>query len=197
MTGPARPPRPPVGGRRTARERALGLLYEAELKGVAPAQIVDEQPVRPDTFAVDVALGVGEHRPELDEVIGRFAKGWTIGRMPAVDRTVLRMGTYELTHRPDVPTAAILAEAVELAKRFSTEDSGRFVNGLLARIALECRGDAGPRSTHDVRSSPARDRSRPLRDPSELGVVERVLDDDAAADDHDGFLDDFGFDTPE
>ncbi len=147
MADASRSSRPPVGGRRTARERALGLLYEAEQKAVAPRQIVEEQPVRPDEFAIDVAVGVEEHRVEIDEIIGRFAKGWKIERMPAIDRTVLRMGTYELGHRSDVPTAAVLSEAVELAKRFSTEDSGRFVNGVLARIAVELRGDPSAAGT--------------------------------------------------
>lgn len=132
-------------GRRTARERALGLLYEADTKGVAVSGVISEQPAPPDPFAVAVANGVAAHRDEIDELIGRFAKGWRIERMPAVDRTLLRMATFELAHRPDVPTGTVISEAVGLAKRFSTEDSGRFVNGLLARLATELRGDASTR----------------------------------------------------
>ena len=76
----------------------------------------------------------------MDALITRFAKGWTIERMPVIDRTLLRMAIYELVHRADVPTAAIISEAVELAKRYSTDDSGKFVNGMLSRIAKELRG---------------------------------------------------------
>lgn len=129
-----------VGTRREARERALSLLYEAETKGAAPAAVLDEQILPPEEFAADVVSGVGEHQVEVDALIRRFAKGWTLERMPVIDRTLLRMATYELGHRPDVPTGAVISEAVELAKRYSTDDSGKFVNGMLARIAEELRG---------------------------------------------------------
>ena len=132
---------PDLGTRREARERALGLLYEADAKNATPLEVLDSQPVPPDEFAGDIVRGVGAHQLEVDELIRRFAKGWTLERMPVIDRTLLRMATYELGHRPDVPTAAIISEAVELAKRYSTDDSGRFVNGMLGRIAEELRGD--------------------------------------------------------
>jgi len=131
-----------VGTRREARERALSLLYEADAKGCTPAAVLDEQVLAPDPFVVDLVAGVGEHQAEADTLISAYAKGWTIERMPVIDRTLLRMGCYELAHRPDVPTGAVISEAVELAKRYSTDDSGKFVNGLLARIAKEVRGDA-------------------------------------------------------
>jgi transcription antitermination protein NusB len=131
--------RPAIGGRREARERALSLLYEADRKGRPPADVIAELPVEPEEFAVQLALGVHDHLEALDALIRRFSKGWTLERMPVIDRTLLRMGTYELTERPDVPTGAVISEAVELAKRYSTDDSGRFVNGLLARIATEVR----------------------------------------------------------
>ena len=130
-----------VGTRREARERALSLLYEADAKGCSPAAVLDEQVLPPDPFVVDLVAGVGEHQGEADALISAFAKGWSIERMPVIDRTLLRMGCYELAHRPDVPTGAVISEAVELAKRYSTDDSGKFVNGLLARIAKELRGD--------------------------------------------------------
>ena len=130
-----------VGTRREARERALSLLYEADAKGCTPAAVLDEQVLPPDPFVVDLVAGVGEHQAEADTLIRTYAKGWTIERMPVIDRTLLRMGCYELAHRPDVPTGAVISEAVELAKRYSTDDSGKFVNGLLARIAKELRGD--------------------------------------------------------
>lgn len=126
--------------RRAARERALGLLYEAETKGATGAEVLATLPVEPDAFAVALVRAVDEHRARIDELLSRFAKGWTLSRMPALDRAALRMGSAELIARPDVPTGVVLAETVELASRFSTDDSGRFVNGLLARIAQEVRG---------------------------------------------------------
>jgi transcription antitermination protein NusB len=131
---------PDLGTRREARERALELLYEADAKGVTPDEVMAQLTVAPDEFAADVVRGVGTNLAEVDELLRRFAKGWTLERMPVIDRTLLRMATYELGHRPDVPTASIINEAVELAKRYSTDDSGRFVNGMLGRIADELRG---------------------------------------------------------
>jgi N utilization substance protein B len=131
---------PDLGTRREARERALGLLYEAEAKAVTPDAVLADLPVPPDEFARDLVHGVQANQVETDELIRRYAKGWALERMPVIDRTLLRMAIYELGHRPDVPTAAIISEAVELAKRYSTDDSGRFVNGMLGRIAEELRG---------------------------------------------------------
>jgi N utilization substance protein B len=127
------------GPRRQARERALSLLYEAESKEAPPARVLAELPVEPDGYTVAVVTGVGAHMAEIDRWIGDFAKDWTIDRMPALDRALLRMGVYELLHRPDVPTGAVISEAVELAQRFSTDESSRFVNGMLARIAEAVR----------------------------------------------------------
>jgi len=128
-----------VGTRREARERALSLLYEADAKAATPADVLQELPLEPEPFVVDLVAGVWEHRARIDELVERFAIDWTLERMPVIDRTILRMGTYELLERPDVPTGAVLSEAVELAKRYSTEESGRFVNGVLGAIASEIR----------------------------------------------------------
>ncbi len=128
-----------VGTRREARERALSLLYESDLKGDAPDDVLAALPLEPSEFVADLVSGVGRHRDDIDAVITRFAKGWTVARMPVVDRTLLRIGVYELAHRPDIPIGATISEAVELAKRYSTDDSGKFVNGMLARIAEELR----------------------------------------------------------
>jgi N utilization substance protein B len=125
--------------RSEARERALGLLYEAEAKGRTPAEVLDDQLLAPLEFAVELVEGVSAHQSELDAMIGHYSKGWTLERMAALDRAVLRIGTFELAHRPDVPVGVVLAEAVDLASRFSTEDSARFVNGLLGRISKEVR----------------------------------------------------------
>src|SRR3546814_96036 len=121
--------------RRAARERALGLLYEAEAKGLAGSEVLADLPVSADDFAVALVNAVDEHREQIDELLGRFAQGWTLARMPALDRAALRMGTAELLTRDDVPTGVVLSAVVELASRFSTDGSGRFFNGLLARIA--------------------------------------------------------------
>ncbi len=128
--------------RRAARERALGLLYEAETKGTTGAEVLDDLPVEPDDFAVSLVRAVDEHRERIDGLLTQFAQGWTLSRMPALDRAALRMGSAELIARTDVPTGVILSETVDLASRFSTDASGRFVNGLLARIAKEVRGGA-------------------------------------------------------
>lgn len=125
--------------RRDARERALGLLYEAETKGCTGTEVLADLPVPPDEFAEALVRAVDEHLDRIDGLLAEFAQGWTVSRMPALDRAALRMGTAELITRADVPTAVVLNETVDLAKRFSTDDSGRFVNGLLAKIATEVR----------------------------------------------------------
>jgi N utilization substance protein B len=140
--GPVPPVVPALGTRRQARERALGLLYEAEAKGVSPQRVLADLVVEPDHYAAELVVGVAEHADEVDGWLRRYARDWAVERMPAVDRSLLRIGVLELLRRPDVPTAVVISEAVELAQRYSTEDSGRFVNGLLARIADEVRGQA-------------------------------------------------------
>ncbi|HEX2272463.1 MAG TPA: transcription antitermination factor NusB [Acidimicrobiales bacterium] len=139
-TGPAaRSTAKSAGPRRQARERALTLLYEAEAKETTPAEVLAALPMEPDRFAVELVTGVAEHGEEVDRWLRRFARDWAVERMPAIDRALLRIAVFELLHRPDVPTGVVLSEAVELATRYSTEDSGRFVNGVLARIADEVR----------------------------------------------------------
>ncbi len=128
-----------VGSRREARERALSLLYEAEVKGLAPETLLGELPLAPDPFVGDLVAGVSKQQALIDDLIARYAIDWALERMPAVDRNVLRLAVYELLERPDVPVAAVISEAVELAKRYSTEESGRFVNGMLSSIATEAR----------------------------------------------------------
>ncbi|MBV8160335.1 MAG: transcription antitermination factor NusB [Acidimicrobiia bacterium] len=117
------------------------MLYEADAKGATPAAVLAEFPIDPDPFAADLVAGVDDHQARIDDLIRQFAKDWTLERMPVVDRSLLRIGVYELLQRPDVPTAAVISEAVDLAGRYSTEESGRFVNGMLGRIAEEVRGE--------------------------------------------------------
>jgi transcription antitermination protein NusB len=125
--------------RSDARERALYLLYEAHSKGIAPADALALQVLEPDALTTELVAGVGEHRERLDAAIASRAKGWTLERMPVIDLNVLRIASFELAERPDVPVAVVLDEAVELAKRFSTDDSGRFVNGVLSALAGDLR----------------------------------------------------------
>ena len=129
-----------LGSRREARERALSLLYEADAKGIAPAAVLADLPVAPDAFAAEEVAGVGGCQERLDALIADHAVGWAVDRMPVVDRTLLRMAIWELLERPDIPTGAVISEAVELAKTYSTEESGRFVNGLLGSVAAQVRG---------------------------------------------------------
>ncbi len=129
---------PRGGPRHAARKRALDILYEADLKERPLAEILATH-LRTDDdlpeFAVALVRGVHRHRDEIDALIETHSRGWKLSRMPIVDRNVLRVGLFELLHSADVPTAVAIDEAVELAKELSTEDSGRFVNGLLARAA--------------------------------------------------------------
>jgi N utilization substance protein B len=128
-----------VPTRRAARERALGLSYECEQRNLSGSTLLDGLPVPPDAYAQRLVLGVDEHHEQIDAIIAKFSEHWSLERMPVVDRALLRLGTYELGWLPDVPTAVAITEAVELAKQYSTKDSGRFVNGLLSRIAAELR----------------------------------------------------------
>ncbi|MEZ5273552.1 MAG: transcription antitermination factor NusB [Ilumatobacteraceae bacterium] len=123
-----------VDERTDARERALILLYEAESKRVPPLEVLDAQVLPPDELTRELVEGVAANQKRLDDEIAAHAKGWTLARMPVIDRNVLRIAGFELMARPDVPVAVVLDEAVELAKRFSTDDSGRFVNGVLSAL---------------------------------------------------------------
>ena len=125
--------------RSDARERALYLLYEAHSKGISPADTIEVQVLEPDELTQELVRGVDADLAQLDELIAAKAKGWTLARMPVLDLSVMRLAVYELLERPHVPTAVVLNEAVELAKRYSTDDSGRFVNGVLAAIAADVR----------------------------------------------------------
>lgn len=125
--------------RREQRERALSLLYEADAKSMPVTDVIADLPVPPDAFVVDLVEGVQAATAEVDAVIAANAIDWSVERMPVIDRALLRMATFELRSRPEVPTGAVISEAVELAKQYSTDESGRFVNGVLAAIAAKTR----------------------------------------------------------
>jgi N utilization substance protein B len=127
-----------VAARSKARKKALDILYETDLRGTDAVETVAERVTRADPpvpeYAVALVEGVAANRPRIDEIIASYAEGWTLDRMPPVDRNVLRIGVYELLWRDDIPDAVAIDEAIELAKALSTQDSPRFVNGVLARI---------------------------------------------------------------
>jgi transcription antitermination protein NusB len=125
---------------RDARRIALDVLFQADVRGEDPVDALadwasDDRDV--PEFAAELVRGVDASTEELDRLIGEAAHEWTVARMAAVDRTILRLACYELLHRDDVPPGAAISEAVVAAKELSTEDSGRFVNGILGRIARE------------------------------------------------------------
>ena len=124
--------------RSKARKRALDVLFASELRSENPVVALEravadgEGPT--NAYTSTLVHGVFEHRAEIDEVLASYSEGWTLDRMPAVDRAVLRLGTFELLWRDDVPDAVVVYQAVELARSLSTDESPSYVNGLLGRI---------------------------------------------------------------
>ncbi|GGL86293.1 transcription antitermination factor NusB [Nakamurella endophytica] len=130
-----------MSARSKARKRALDVLYAADARGVDPSlvlgeRLADREAVPLGDYAEELVRGYAEHHDRIDDLIAEHAEGWTLARMPAVDRSILRIATYELAYRVDVPPAVAVDEAVELAKSLSTDNSPRFVNGVLGDIAL-------------------------------------------------------------
>lgn len=126
---------------------ALQILYQREVTGESVVRILDEgsystEDGEPDEYSCALARGVEQALPELDELIGATSEHWTVGRMPLVDRNILRIATFELLHVSDVPPSVAINEAVELAKVYGGDDSSKFVNGVLGKIA-ERREDEG------------------------------------------------------
>lgn len=122
--------------RRGSRKIALDVLYEHEVGGLSAEEVLPRYAKdRAYDFAAELVSGVQAHLAELDALISDYAEDWTIDRMPVIDRNLLRIGLYEILHLPDIPPAVTINEAVELAKSYSTDDSGRFINGILARAA--------------------------------------------------------------
>lgn len=133
-----------MSARTKARKRALDLLYGADLRSASISEAIATEAVRAESepnraasweYARTIASGVDGHLTEIDEFIETYSQGWTISRMPAIDRAIVRMGIWELAFNPQVPDGVAISEAVEAARTYSTEDSAGFVNGLLGRIA--------------------------------------------------------------
>jgi transcription antitermination protein NusB len=124
--------------RSRARKRALDILFEAEQRGLPVLELLSERQSLGETpvpeYAAELVRGVASHQPEIDNLISENSVDWTLERMPAVDRNVLRLGVYELLWADDVPDGVAISEAVLLAQDLSTDASPAFVNGLLARI---------------------------------------------------------------
>lgn len=135
-------PKTQMPARRKARKRALDVLYEADLRDLPPAQVLTtylariEKP-RPDhlDYTVGLVEGVAKHLDRIDELIASYAEGWTLERMPVVDRNLARIAVYELLYEAEIDDPVAITEAVELARQMSTDDSPRFLNGILGRIA--------------------------------------------------------------
>jgi len=135
-------PKTQMPARRKARKRALDVLYEADLRDLPPAQVLTTYldriaKPRPDhlDYTVSLVEGVARNLDRIDELIASYAEGWTIDRMPVIDRNLARIAVYELLYVPEIDDPVAITEAVELARTLSTEDSPRFLNGLLGRIA--------------------------------------------------------------
>ncbi len=128
-----------MAARSKARKRAVDVLYEADLRGTDAVETLADRVALADPpvndYTIELVQGVHANQVRIDEILTEYADGWTIERMPGVDRAVLRIGVYELLWRSDdVPPAVSIDEAVELAKALSTDESPRFVNGVLARV---------------------------------------------------------------
>jgi transcription antitermination factor NusB len=146
-----------LGARTIARERALQALYQVDLAQADPADALrsaweaDDSGSQPDEatseFAEALVRGVLARREDLDAMVERCSHHWRVERMARIDRNILRLGAYELTATPEIPANIILNEAIELAKRFGSEDSRAFINGILDRVASEAAGRPSPSDT--------------------------------------------------
>ncbi len=129
-----------MAARTKARKRALDVLFEAEQRGLDPLEVLSRRIAEPGTqapvpqYAADIVEGVVAHLERIDEVLATHSHGWTVARMPAVDRNLLRLGAWEILYNDEVPDLVAVAQAVALAEELSTDESPSFVNGLLARI---------------------------------------------------------------
>jgi N utilization substance protein B len=130
--------------RHQSRERALSLLYEAELKGTSPLEVVSALPVVPDDYALALVEAVERYRERADGLVSGAAVGWPLDRMAVIDRLVMRLAVTELLMDGGPPVPVVIDEAVELASTYSTDRSGAFVNGVLSTVAAELTGEGIP-----------------------------------------------------
>ncbi|WP_422389839.1 transcription antitermination factor NusB [Arthrobacter sp. N1] len=127
-----------MSARSKARRRALDILFESTQREMPALEVIRARREKTDMviadYTVDVVEGVQEHQEQIDEFLSTYSQGWTLDRMPAVDLMILRIGSWELLYNDDVPDGVAVSEAVELAKMLSTDESPKFVNGLLGRL---------------------------------------------------------------
>ena len=127
-----------MAARTKARKRALDVLFECEVRGLPLGSTLDERVVAAEPpvneYTVELIRGVSEHQARIDELLATYAQGWTLARMPSVDRNVLRLGVFEVLWVDDVPDAVAISEAMSLVRDLSTDDSPGFVNGVLGNI---------------------------------------------------------------
>jgi transcription antitermination protein NusB len=129
-----------VTTRREARRTALDILYQSDITNAPPDTVLADWREAGRTvtaFAEELVDGVQEHLPEIDPLLEEHSEGWTVARMATLDRTIMRVAVFELMHRPDIPTSVAISEAVEAATELSSDESRRYVNGILGRIARE------------------------------------------------------------
>ena len=138
----AEAPKSQMPARRKARKRALDVLYEADMRDRPPVEVLAgylERIAKPHpehlSYTVRLVEGVAQHLDRVDEVIASYAEGWTLDRMPVIDRNLARIAVYELLYLDEIDDPVAISEAVELARQMSTDDSPRFLNGVLGRIA--------------------------------------------------------------
>jgi N utilization substance protein B len=130
-----------VAARSKARKRAVDILFEAEQRGLNARDLLAERLAKPVTeaplnqYTADLVEGVVAHWTDINELLTTYSQGWSLERMPSVDRAILRLGAFEVLYGDDVPEGVAISEAVELATSLSTDDSPKFVNGLLGRLA--------------------------------------------------------------
>ncbi|MCG2624644.1 transcription antitermination factor NusB [Arthrobacter sp. I2-34] len=128
----------PTSARGKARRRAVDILFEAEQRSVSAFDALRDRREKTDQiinpYTAEIVQGVAAMQEQIDEFLSTYSQGWSLERMPAVDRIILRVGTWELLYNDDVPDAVAVSEAVELAKVLSTDESPAFVNGLLGRL---------------------------------------------------------------
>jgi transcription antitermination protein NusB len=132
--------------RRDARRIAIDILYQADITDESPLDVMvgwEAADRSVPAFSRELVEGVVDHGPEIDLLLEEHAEGWTVARMPALDRSILRLAVEEVLHKPDVPDSVAISEAVEAASELSADESRRFVNGVLGRIAREAGGAAG------------------------------------------------------
>ena len=130
-----------MAARSKARKRALDILYESDLRDADALTVLAERLALAEPplneYTVELVEGVAAHRERIDEILASYAEGWSVARMPGVDRAALRLGIYELLARDDIPAPVAIDEAVELAKTLSTDESPKFVNGVLGRVLAD------------------------------------------------------------